>query len=134
LEYSLNTYQALVFWIVTFAQVESNYLAPVSEVAITLAQRSRDLVQRVQTQLTVLLSSKPQVAGSNSPASILEAHTLQIQALIWAAIDYFFGQESWGRLRQQPTLWNYKLAQNQGGSHCPTPPGFTLSPATFSVD
>jgi hypothetical protein len=114
LEYSLNTYQALAFLDRTFAQVESNYLAPVSEVAITLAQRSRDLVQRVQTQLTFFLPSKTQVAGSNSPAAnTSEAHTLQIQALIWAAIDYFFGHRR-GKLGQTtPTTNSLEL---QAGS------------------
>jgi hypothetical protein len=54
----------------------------------TLGKRSWELVQRLQTQLSTSLSS------SKSPAITpdAETRTLRIQALIWAAVDYFFGR------------------------------------------
>ncbi len=123
LEYSLHTHQALAFLDRTFAQLETNYLAPVSEVAITISQRSRDLVQRVQTQLTVLLSGLPQPTGSKSPPSNnSEAHTFQIQALIWAAIDYFFGHRRGKQLGQTtPTTISLELQQSSKLSRKPLP-------------
>lgn len=78
----------------TVADLESKHVAPVSKVAITLGKRTWEIVHWAQTQLTISLSGKFQ-PGSNSQASApdasSEAHTFRIQALIWAAIDYFFG-------------------------------------------
>ncbi len=71
----------------TFTELESKYLAPMSEVAITLGKRSWELVL-VKTQLIALDSSK--------------TDAFKIQALIWAAIDYFFGHRS-GKQLGQPT-------------------------------
>lgn len=88
--------QVLAFLDRTIAEVESNHLAPVSEVAktslsfpSTLGKRSWELVQRLQTQLSTSLSSSksPAITPNDS-----ETHTLRLQALIWAAIDYFFGR------------------------------------------
>lgn len=94
-------YQAIAFLDRTVAELESNHLAPVSKVAITalskafaLGKRSWEIVHRVKTQLTVAKSSQVQPASSKSPAiasDATDAHTFRIQALIWAAIDYFFG-------------------------------------------
>ena len=120
LDLSINTYQALASLDRTFAQLESNYLAPVSEVAITISQRSRALVQRVQTQLNVLLSGLPQPTGSKSPSNNSSAHTLQIQALIWAAIDYFFGHRRGKQLGQTtPTTNSLELQQSSKPSRKP---------------
>jgi hypothetical protein len=91
----ITPYQVLTFLDRTIAEVESNHLAPVSEVAktslsfpSTVGKRSWKLVQQLQIQLSRSLSS------SKSPAITpdAETHTLRIQALIWAAIDYFFGR------------------------------------------
>ena len=92
LEHSLNNYQALAFLDRTVAELESNYLSPVSAVAIAFTQHSWGLVRRVQSQLSMLLSSKIQLGSKLPTANATDAHTLQIQALIWAAIDYFFGR------------------------------------------
>jgi hypothetical protein len=74
-------YQALAFLDRTVAELESNHLAPVSKVAITalskafaLGKRSWEIVQ------------SPAIASDAT-----DAHTFRIQALIRAAIDYFFG-------------------------------------------
>jgi hypothetical protein len=116
LEYGLHPYQTLAFLDRTVAHLESNHLAPVSEVAITLGQRSWDLVQRIKSQLSVLLSGKAQPTGSKLPASnSSEAHTLQIQALIWAAIDYFFGDRSGEQLGQPRPSTKSLLRQSGGG-------------------
>ncbi|WP_250122327.1 hypothetical protein [Chroococcidiopsis sp. CCMEE 29] len=90
----LPRHQVLAFLDRTIAEVESNHLAPVSVAKTslsfpsTLGKRSWELVQRLQTQLSTSLSS------SKSPAITpdAETRTLRIQALIWAAVDYFFGR------------------------------------------
>ncbi len=86
--------QALAFLDRTVAELESNRLAPVSEVAIALVQRSWGLVLAVQNRLSVSLSGKAQLDNIRQPAiapAPAETPKFRIQALIWAAIDYFFG-------------------------------------------
>ena len=88
------SHQTLAFLDRTVAELESNRLAPVSEVAIALVKGSWALVLAVQARLTVSLSGKAQLDGIRQPGSVpapAEKHKFRIQALIWAAIDYFFG-------------------------------------------
>ncbi|MBN3958875.1 hypothetical protein [Nostoc sp. NMS8] len=83
----LNTDRLLTFIDIAFAKLESNALVPVQE-------RSQEIVQVAQSQLNIFLYGKEQLAvrGEISPnADGLETHTLNIQALIEAALNYFFG-------------------------------------------
>ncbi len=85
--------QGLVFVDRTVAKLESSHLAPVSEVAIALAQSSWGLALAAKTRLTVSLSGKAQPDDTQKPAIAPDpaaSHKYRIQALIWAAIDYFF--------------------------------------------
>lgn len=112
LEYDSYSYPPLTFVDRRIADLESNYLAPVSKTAISLVQRSWKLVLRAQTQLISLFGGT-QSANSKSPTNVTDAHTLRIQALIWAAVNYFFGRRSGKQLGETTPINNLEL---QAGS------------------
>ncbi|MEH2040248.1 hypothetical protein [Nostoc sp.] len=83
----LNTDKLLAFLDIAVAKLESNALVPVQE-------RSQEIVQVAQTQLNIFLYGKEQLAakGEIAPnADGLETHSQNFQALIEAALNYFFG-------------------------------------------
>ncbi|MCC5631164.1 hypothetical protein [Nostoc sphaeroides] len=83
----LNTDRLLEFIDIAVAKLESNALVPVQE-------RSQEIVQVAQTQLNIFLYGKEQLAAKGkitANADGLETHTLNLQALIEAALNYFFG-------------------------------------------
>ncbi|MBE9000153.1 hypothetical protein IQ274_18400 [Nostoc sp. LEGE 12447] len=83
----LNTERLLAFLDIAVAKLESNALVPVQE-------RSQEIVQVAQTQLNIFLYGKEQLAARGEIATTtdgLETHALNIQALIEAALNYFFG-------------------------------------------
>ncbi|MHC5615783.1 MAG: hypothetical protein ACYTXA_33640 [Nostoc sp.] len=83
----LNTDRLLAFLDIAVAKLESNALVPVQE-------RSQEIVQVAQTQLNIFLYGKEQLAGKGeiaTTADSLETHTLNLEALIEAALNYFFG-------------------------------------------
>ncbi|MFN6486063.1 MULTISPECIES: hypothetical protein [unclassified Nostoc] len=83
----LNTDKLLTFLDTAFAKLESNALIPVQE-------RSQEIVQVAQTQFNIFLYGKEQLGGKGEiapNANGLETHTLNFQALIEAALNYFFG-------------------------------------------
>lgn len=83
----LNTDRLLAFLDIAVAKLESNALVPVQE-------RSQEIVQVAQTQLNIFLYGKEQLAARGeitANADGLETHTLNLQALIEAALNYFFG-------------------------------------------
>ncbi|AVH69305.1 hypothetical protein [Nostoc sp. 'Lobaria pulmonaria (5183) cyanobiont'] len=83
----LNTDRLLTFLDIAIAKLESNALVPVQE-------RSQEIVQVAQTQLNIFLYGKEQLAtkGEIAPnADGLETHSQNFQALIEAALNYFFG-------------------------------------------
>ncbi|MEH2241661.1 hypothetical protein [Nostoc sp.] len=82
-----NTDRFLAFLDIAVAKLESNALVPVQE-------RSQEIVQVAQTQLNIFLYGKEQLAARGEIAATadgLETHTLNLQALIEAALNYFFG-------------------------------------------
>lgn len=82
-----NTDRLLAFLDIAFAKLESNALVPVQE-------RSQEIVQVAQSQLNIFLYGKEQLAAKREiapNADGLETHTLNVQALIEAALNYFFG-------------------------------------------
>lgn len=89
-ELILQPDSAIAFLDRTVANLESAHLAPVSKTALSVtlavAQRSRAIAQVIQTHLTMSFGGKSSLHSQDS-----EARTIKIQALIWAAIDYFFG-------------------------------------------
>jgi len=83
----LNTDRLLAFLDIAVAKLESNALVPVQE-------RSQEIVQVAQTQLNIFLYGKEQLAGKGEIATTadgLETHTVNLEALIEAALNYFFG-------------------------------------------
>ncbi|MDZ8257420.1 hypothetical protein [Nostoc sp. ChiQUE01b] len=83
----LNTDRLLAFLDIAIAKLESNALVPVQE-------RSQEIVQVVQTQLNIFLYGKEQLAAKGEialNADGLETHSQNFQALIEAALNYFFG-------------------------------------------
>ncbi|MCC5658300.1 hypothetical protein LC608_15155 [Nostoc sp. XA010] len=84
---SLNTDKLLAFIDIAFAKLELNALVPVQE-------RSQEIVKVAQTQLNIFLYGKEQLAARGEITANtdgLETHTLNLQALIEAALNYFFG-------------------------------------------
>ncbi|MFN6468217.1 MAG: hypothetical protein RMY36_000890 [Nostoc sp. SerVER01] len=83
----LNSTKLLQIIDIALAKVESNALIPVQ-------QRSQEIVKAAQTQLNIFLYGKEQLTAKGEiavNADDLEAHTLNFQALIEAALNYFFG-------------------------------------------
>lgn len=110
----------LVFLDRTVAALESKHLVPLLQVTLTVRQRSWELVQLGQTQLTIFLAGNT-LASATLPDS--ETHTSRIKTLIFAAINYFFGDgfansRSDLRVRQPkiattPTTASLKLSTTQ---------------------
>ncbi|MEH2084760.1 MAG: hypothetical protein V7K89_33750 [Nostoc sp.] len=99
----LNTDRLLAFLDIAIAKLESNALVPVQE-------RSQKIVQVAQTQLNIFLYGKEQLAakGEIAPnADGLETHSQNFQALIEAALNYFFGVGN--RKTLETTTSNEKL-------------------------
>ncbi|MBD2680307.1 MULTISPECIES: hypothetical protein [Nostoc] len=83
----LDSGKLLTFLDVAVAKVESNALIPVQ-------QRSQEIIQVVQTQLNIFIYGKEQLSAKGEiavTADDLETHALNFQALIEAALNYFFG-------------------------------------------
>jgi len=79
--------QALAFLDNTFAELESHQLIPGTEAVVVLGERAQKFIQRLQTQ---------SISAENSAESLEESqtNTFRIQALIYAAINYFFSKTS----------------------------------------
>ncbi|MEH2457496.1 hypothetical protein [Nostoc sp.] len=100
---ALNTDRLLVFLDIAVAKLELNALVPVQE-------RSQEIVQVAQTQLNIFLYGKEQLAARGEIATTsdsLETHKLNLQALIEAALNYFFGVGS--RKTVEPSTSNERL-------------------------
>ncbi|OKH13010.1 hypothetical protein NIES592_15360 [Fischerella major NIES-592] len=94
----LNAKRSLAFLDATIAKLESNALEPISHT-------SRELIQFLQTQLQIFIYGKEQIAFSKQTTTALENTqnpTSNIQNLIWAALNFFFGE------RQSKKLDNCK--------------------------
>ncbi|MBW4684957.1 MAG: hypothetical protein KME40_07610 [Komarekiella atlantica HA4396-MV6] len=77
----INKSKLLAFIDASVAKLETNAVVPVQ-------QRSREIIQVVKTQLNIFLYGKEHLAARTDS---LETHTLNFQALIEAALNYFFG-------------------------------------------
>jgi hypothetical protein len=77
------------------ASLESNAIAPIS-------RASQEVIQVVQAQLNVLLYGKEQgITSTNQAVSTEEQNqTHSIQALIWEAVNYFFGDRKGKQLEE----------------------------------
>jgi len=115
------------------AQIESNYLAPASEVAITLSQKSQQLAQQVQKQLNTITFSSPGTDGAGISNSNSKSYALRFQALIWAAVDYFFGVRTQTQFEQTPQTTGAKLPNTPQRKPLPQQPRAKLPSATASA-
>jgi hypothetical protein len=99
-------YQLLSFLDIAVAKLESNAIIPVQ-------QGSQQIVQIAQTQLNIFLYGKKKLANKGEIAvntDNLETHVLDFQALIEAALNYFFGVSPEQKLPSKPhvLLKNYQ--------------------------
>jgi hypothetical protein len=93
--------------------LESNALVPVQH-------RSQEIIQVAQTQLNIFIYGKDQLESRGKiavNADSLKTQTLNIQALIEAALNYFFGdktskkiefRENSGKIRGSELPYNYR--------------------------
>ncbi|ARV58647.1 hypothetical protein BZZ01_08350 [Nostocales cyanobacterium HT-58-2] len=88
--------QGLVLLDAAFAQLESHAITPISRV-------SGQLLQIVQTQLNIFLYGKQQQLTTEQGALAVDGkhQTSKIQALIWGAINYFFGERNAKKLKPE---------------------------------
>lgn len=89
-KYLLQSEKVLAFLDAVVAKLESNALVPVQ-------QRSQEIIQVVQNQFSIFLYGKEQLIARGQiavTADGLETHSLNIQELIAAALNYFFGVRS----------------------------------------
>ncbi|MBF2016991.1 MAG: hypothetical protein IGS23_17690 [Rivularia sp. T60_A2020_040] len=87
------------------AKLETNALVPVSRAQMIVKQRGGELIKVVRTKLDIFLygdrnltvNSKQVVADGN-----LESQKSKIQALISAALNYFYGEPQNKKIKQTP--------------------------------
>ncbi|MBG1267107.1 hypothetical protein [Nostoc sp. WHI] len=99
----LHRDRLLAFLDIAVAKLESNALVPVQE-------RSHKIVKVAKTQLNIFLYGKEQVTARGeiaATADSLETNTLNLQALIEGALNYFFGVGS--RKTLEPTTSDDRL-------------------------
>jgi len=89
-KYLLQSEKILAFLDASVAKLESNALVPVQ-------QRSQEIIQVAQTQFSIFLYGKEQLIARGQiavTADELETRLLNIQEIIAAALNYFFGVSS----------------------------------------
>jgi hypothetical protein len=79
--------QALAFLDNTFAELESHQLIPGTEAVVVLGERAQKLLQRLQAEAITYANETQSLEES-------QANRFRIQALIYAAINYFFNKTS----------------------------------------
>ena len=91
----ITPHPALAFLDRTVAELESHQLVPGSEVVVTLGDRAtsvlRERTQKLRQQLQTPFIT-PRDSAESLEAS--QPNSFRIQALIYAAVDYFFGRRS----------------------------------------
>jgi hypothetical protein len=96
-EYLLQSDKVFAFLDAIVAKLESHALVP-------LQQRSREIIKVTQTQFSIFLYGKEQLIARGQlaiNADGLESHALNIQELIAAALNYFFGVSSDNNLKSR---------------------------------
>jgi hypothetical protein len=89
-EYLSPSAKALAFMDAFVAKLEANALVPVQE-------NSQEILEVVRTQFNIFLYGKEELAARGQIAvnhEGLESHTINLQELITAALNYFFGVSS----------------------------------------
>ncbi len=86
------------------ANLETNGLAPVSRVQIIVQQRGGEVIKVVKTKLDIFLYGDRQatVSGEDIVADSNLEKQSKIQGLIWAALNYFYGESKSKKIKQTP--------------------------------
>ncbi|WP_315785403.1 hypothetical protein [Fischerella sp. JS2] len=102
----LNAKRSLALLDATVAKLESNALEPISHT-------SRELIQLLQTQLQIFIYGKEQISVRKQTTTALENPenpTSNLQNLIWAALNFFFGERQSQKLNQSRSTNNFSQA------------------------
>ncbi|MBD0262672.1 MAG: hypothetical protein ICV85_14680 [Tolypothrix sp. T3-bin4] len=102
----VNTEELLAFLDASVAQLESNTLTPLSRATLTVQQRSQEIIKVAQTQLDIFLYGKELTV----PGEDIQSDRLRIQAIIEAAVNYFFGERRGKKLDASPPANNVSPA------------------------
>ncbi len=132
---------AIAFLDRTVAELESHQLVPGTEVLITLSDRAtltlRERTQKLRQQLKSRFIT-PRDSDPSLEAS--QSNTFGIQALIYAAVDYFFGTRrsnltGTGSQERSAILANPQAkVQQLSGRHSPSLPSTVLPPNSELAD
>lgn len=85
---------ALFFLDRTVAELESHQLIPGTEIVIALSERTTRSLQQHSQKLIQKLQTPFLKPNYTDATDISQRHTPGIQSLIYAAVDYFFGQRT----------------------------------------
>ncbi len=107
---SLNPDPAISFLDAAVAKLESNALVPISRSTAVVQQRASSLYHFVQTQLNIFVYGKEQLTTKNAPITVdafdWENQVRKVQALIWAAVNFFFGDRIAEKVMQSTSAEN----------------------------
>ncbi len=95
----VNAEEVLAFIDASVAKLESNALTPLSHATLQVQQRSLEIIKVVQAQLDIFLYGKELTVRGED----IQSDRLQIQAIIEAAVNYFFGERTGKKLDASPT-------------------------------
>lgn len=90
--------ELLAFLDASVAKLESNALTPLSRATLSVQQHSQEIIKVAQTQLDIFLYGKELTV----PGEEIQSDRLRIQAIIEAAVNYFFGERSGKKLDASP--------------------------------
>jgi len=98
----INPEEVLAFLDASLAKLESNALSPLSRATLTVQERSLEIIKVVQTQLDIFLYGKELTVRGED----IQSDRLRIQAIIEAAVNYFFGERTGKKLDASPPKSN----------------------------
>jgi hypothetical protein len=94
----INHEEVLAFLDASMAKLESNALTPLSRATLQVQQRSLEIIKVVQTELDIFIYGKELTV----PGEDIQSDRLRIQAIIEAAVNYFFGERTGKKLDGSP--------------------------------
>ncbi|MBD2603504.1 hypothetical protein H6G81_02900 [Scytonema hofmannii FACHB-248] len=110
----VNAEEVLAFLDASMAKLESNALTPLSSATLQVQQRSLEIIKVVQTQLNIFIYGKELTVRGED----IQSDRLRIQAIIEAAVNYFFGERTGKKLDASPPKSNVFQA-NQRDRYLP---------------
>ncbi len=111
----VNAEEVLAFLDAVLAKLESNALTPLSRATLQVQQRSLEIIKVVQTELNIFIYGKELTVRGED----IQSDRLRIQAIIEAAVNYFFGQRTGKKLDASPAGSNVFQA-NQRDRYLPS--------------